>query len=499
MTENAIFLEAKGIIKEFSGVRVLNEIDFNIRRGEVHSLLGENGAGKSTLIKIITGIYQKDGGMISIKNKPVEINSRQDSIRNGIAVVYQEFSLMPSLTVAENVQVGREEASLGFLKKKQMKQRVQTLIDKYGFDLKADATVADLGIAECQMVEFLKALSFNAELVIMDEPTSALSTKESEALFAIIDNLRNSGVSILYISHRLDEVYRISDRITVLRDGGIAGVYEGEQIRPSEIVRAMVGKEITANNTADLHTGMGDVVLSVRNFTRNGAFRELSFDVHAGEILGIAGLVGSGRTEMLRSIFGIDPYTSGTLLYRGKPIPRDVRKNIASGIGFITEDRRHEGFVPHQSIEFNVAMVNFDQLHRSILFDAEKSKGFCENVIDKMRVKPADNKVKVGFLSGGNQQKVVVGKWLFRGAKLLLIDEPTVGVDIGAKEELYTILEDYAREGAAILLVSSDNQELLRVATRIIVFSKGRIVKEFNQERPTQEDLLFATSNIVQR
>jgi len=497
--EQSIFLKAEQIVKEFSGVRVLDQVNFEIRKGEVHSLLGENGAGKSTLIKIITGVYRKDSGTLAINGVPVEINNRQDSIKNGIAVVYQEFSLMPTLTVAQNVLVGCEPSRFGFLDKKRMKAHVQGLIEEYGFSLHADDLVADLGIAECQMVEILKALSFNAELVIMDEPTSALSVKESEALFAIIRNLRAKGVSILYISHRLDEVYMLSDRITVLRDGKNADVFDKEQIEPAAVVHAMIGKAFESDDSRELKPGRGDKVLEVRGLTKKGVYEGLSFDVHKGEILGIAGLVGSGRTEMLRGIFGVDPYDSGTVMYNGRKISRNIYKNIRSGIGFITEDRRGEGFVPFRSIEMNLAMVNYDALNKGrVFFDKAKSRRFSGDVVSKMNIKPPDPNVKVTFLSGGNQQKVVVGKWLFRGSRLLLVDEPTVGVDIGAKEEIYTIMEKYARDGVTIVLVSSDNQELLRVSTRILVFSKGRIVKEFDKGRPTQKDLMFATSNLDQ-
>lgn len=494
-----ILLKCSKIVKEFSGNRVLDNVDFDIRIGEVHSLCGENGAGKSTLIKIISGIYPKDGGVIYIKGKPADIHSRQDSTENGIAVVYQELSVMTTLTVAQNIMAGREITKYGFLQEKQMNQQVQDLIDKYELGLDASRMVAELSTAQRQVVEILKALITDASLIIMDEPTASLSYKESEALFRIIRSLRDKGVSILYISHRLDEVYMLSDRITVLRDGKLAGVFDKEDeggIKPDQVVRAMVGKSLSGGRRKELCAGSGKVVLDVQSLSRTGYFHNISLQVHEGEILGIGGLVGAGRTELLRCIFGADPITSGTVTYLGKPLSCSIRKNIKNGIGFISEDRRSEGFVPELSVEKNMEMIDFSPVSRFGVISKIKERTRAKKMIEEVNLHPADPKYKVANFSGGNQQKIVVGKWLMHHCKLLLVDEPTVGVDVGAKDEIYKIIEEMAAKGAAIILVSSDNEELARAATRILMMRRGNIVKEFNSGMPDRQKIAMTASGL---
>ncbi len=497
--EKKILLQCSNIVKEFSGTRVLDNVDFDIRGGEVHSLCGENGAGKSTLVKIISGVYPKDGGEIAINGKPVEIFSRQDSIANGIAVVYQELSVMPNLTVAQNIMAGREMTKFGFLKRKEMNDKVQALIDRYNLGLKATQMVRELSMAERQVVEILKALITDAQLIIMDEPTAALSYKESEALFGIIRNLRDRGVSVLYISHRLDEVYMLSDRITVLRDGKLAGVFEKEKeggIQPEQVIQSMVGKALVDARTQDLHVGDGDVVLDVKHLCRRGVFEDINLQVRKGEILGIGGLVGAGRTELLRCIFGVDPYTSGEIIYQGEPVSKGAHQNIKRGMGFISEDRRGEGFVPQLSVEANAAMIDFKAVSSLGVMSKAKERGRALDMIQRVNLRPADPKYKVMNFSGGNQQKVVVGKWLIHDCKLLLVDEPTVGVDIGAKAEIYKIIEDMAKAGAAVILVSSDNEELARVSSRILIMRRGRIVQAFENGQPDRKAIAMASSGL---
>lgn len=495
-----VLLRCSKIVKEFSGNRVLDQVDFDIRKGEVHSLCGENGAGKSTLIKIISGIYPKDDGVIYINGKSVDIHSRQDSTANGIAVVYQELSVMTTLTVAENIMAGKELTKFGFLQKKQMNQKVQELIDKYDLGLKATQRVAELSTAGRQVVEILKALITDASLIIMDEPTASLSYKESEALFKIIRSLRDNGVSILYISHRLDEVYMLSDRITVLRDGKLVGVFDKEEegggIKPDEVIQAMVGKSLSTERQKELAPGSGKVVLDVKHLSHRGYFNDISLQVHEGEILGIGGLVGAGRTELLRSIFGVDPITAGEVLYLESPLSRSIRQNIKSGIGFISEDRRSEGFIPQLSVEQNAEMINFRAVSRFGVLSRRKERARAKKMIEEVNLHPADPKYKVCNFSGGNQQKIVVGKWLVHNCRLLLIDEPTVGVDVGAKSEIYKMIEDMAANGAAVLLVSSDNEELARVATRILIMRHGNIVGEFNSGMPDRQEITMTASGL---
>lgn len=491
-------LEMKGIMKSFNGSPVLKKVDFEVAPGEVHALMGENGAGKSTLIKILTGIYPKDEGQIFFDGEEVEINNRTDASKLGIGVVYQELSLIPTLTVAQNIMLGKEDAKAGILKSRQMKQEVEKLVKTYGFDVNPNAVVETLTIAQRQTVEILKALSEKSRLIIMDEPTASLSAKESEALFKIIEQLRNRGISIIYISHRLEEVYRLSDRLTVLRDGVREALLTKEQIIPADVIRLMIGKELSETTASNnLSKSDAEVVLEAKGLTRKGIFRDISFSLHKGEILGFAGLVGAGRTEVVRSIFGADSYDSGELLYQGKPLAKSISKNIKAGFGLVPEDRRGQGFTPLLSIEKNVALTNYDTLAKKILVSKEKERSLGRKMVEELSIKPGNAQIPVGNLSGGNQQKAVLAKWLSRDLNVLFIDEPTAGIDVGAKEEIYKIMEELAEHGTSIIMVSSDLKELLRVSTRIIVMRKGEIFTEFNEGCITQDDILMAESGIL--
>ena len=491
-------LEMKGIIKRFNGAAVLKEVDFSVEAGEVHALMGENGAGKSTLIKILTGIYPKDGGEIFWMGQPVEINNRNDASKLGISVIYQELSLIPTLTVMQNVMLGKEESRLGIVNSRKMRKKVKDLIDKYGFGIKTDAIVETLTIAQRQTVEILKALSEESKLIIMDEPTASLSTKESDALFKIVEQLRDDGVSVIYISHRLEEVYRLSDRLTVLRDGVREAVLTKEQIIPADVVRLMIGKDLSESTASqNLRVSDAPVKLKVENLSRKGIFKNISFEIHEGEIVGFAGLVGAGRTEVMRCIYGADPYDSGTIEFEGSPLSSQIVKNIGKGFGFVPEDRRNQGFTPLLSIEKNVALTNYDTLANAGFVNRGKEKKLGREMVDRLNIKPNNSQIPVGNLSGGNQQKAVLAKWLSRELKILIIDEPTAGIDIGAKDEIYKILDDLAANGTAVIMVSSDLQELLRVSHRIIVMRKGEIFTEFSSGRVTQEDILMAESGIL--
>lgn len=494
-------LRVEGIQKSFSTVQVLKEVEMEICTGEVHSLMGENGAGKSTLIKIITGAYEKDAGKIYYQGKEVQINSRSDAQKLGIACIYQELSVIPTLTVAQNILLGTEPVikKTPLINKKEMNRKVQQLIDLYGFPLKADASLETLTIAQQQMVEILKALSSEASLIIMDEPTASLSGKESETLFGIIENLRDQGISVLYISHRLDEVYRLSDRLTVLRDGKKVAVLTKEQIIPEDVIRLMIGKNLDDQSNFGVMTPSNqEVVLEVKNLSRVGAFEDVSFQVRKGEILGFGGLVGSGRTEIMRCIFGVDPYTSGEILIDGQPfIPKSTRVSIKKGIGFVPEDRRSQGFIPLLSIRRNVALPNYDLIDQTVNAISDKSElKMGKKAIQELDIRPADPEMKVTLMSGGNQQKVVLGKWLQRDLKILIVDEPTAGIDVGAKDEIYGQLERLAEQGIVIVIVSSDLQELIRVSTRIMIMRKGRIAGEFTTGTVSQDDVLAWASGL---
>lgn len=497
MSERQVLLSMNAIEKRFGDVQVLKKVDMEVARGEVHALMGENGAGKSTLIKILTGVYPKDGGSITFDGKACEINSRGDAQKLGIGVIYQELSLIPTLSVMQNVMLGKEKSGYGLLKIREMKKKVSDLIDYYDFDLTPEAIVETLSIAQRQTVEILKALSEDSSLIIMDEPTASLSSKESEALFGIINQLRGRGVAILYISHRLEEVFRLADRLTVLRDGRKVDVLERERINPPDVIRMMIGKELSeATASQSLRRSDKEAVLEVRSLSRKGVLSEVSFTLHKGEILGIGGLVGAGRTEALRCIYGADGYDRGEILFHGEPLPNRVSKTIARGFGLVPEDRRNQGFIPLLSIERNIALPNYDFLSRMSNVNGAEEKKLGIGAVEKLDIRPANSQLPVGNLSGGNQQKAVIGKWLARDLQVLLIDEPTAGIDIGAKDEIYKILEDLAEQGVSIILVSSDLQELLRVSHRILVFRKGRIQKEFDSGVITQEDILMAASGI---
>lgn len=500
MKEHETLLRMTNIEKNFNGVQVLKKVSLDVQAGEVHALMGENGAGKSTLIKILTGVYPKDGGTIEFSGEEVEINSRKRAAELGIGVIYQELSLIPTLSITQNIMLGKEKSVGGFLKSKEMRNKVQQLIDFYDFGLNPDDIVETLSIAQRQTVEILKALSADSRLIIMDEPTASLSSKESEALFGIIDQLRKRGVAILYISHRLEEVFRLADRLTILRDGQKVAVLERDAINPPDVIRMMIGKEISeATASRPLRISDTEPVLQVQNLSKKGIFTDISFTVHRGEILGIGGLVGSGRTEVLRCIFGADRYETGTMLFEGERLTGGVSQRIAKGLGLIPEDRRNQGFVPLQSVGRNVALPNYDTLSKAGLVDEKSEKNMGRNAVEKLDIRPAVDTIPVGNLSGGNQQKVVLGKWLTRDLKLLLVDEPTAGIDVGAKDEIYKILDGLAAQGVAIILVTSDLQELLRISHRVLVFRKGRIFREFNQGVITQEDVLIAASGITEQ
>jgi ribose transport system ATP-binding protein len=494
-------LRVKGIKKFFAATQVLNDVEMEICRGEVHALMGENGAGKSTLIKIITGVYIKDEGQIFYNGKEVPIDFRADAQKLGISCIYQELSVIPTLTVAQNILIGREPhiGKTPLINKKRMNREVQDLIDQYGFPLKATDVLETLTIAQRQMVEILKALSAKASLIIMDEPTASLSGRESETLFSIIKNLREMGISVLYISHRLDEVYMLADRLTILRDGKKVALLTREEIIPEKVIHLMIGKTLGDGTNQGMMVPSGnETLLEVRNLSRLGFFENINFTAKKGEIIGFGGLVGSGRTEVMRSIFGADSYTSGEILLEGKPfIPTTPRKSINAGIALVPEDRRSQGFIPLLSIKRNTALPNYDLIGRR--FGAISSKKELEmsyGAIKDLDIRPQDPEMKVIFMSGGNQQKVVLGKWLRRDLKVLIVDEPTAGIDVGAKEEIYALLKDLAAKGVLILLVSSDLQELIRLSTRIFVMRKGVIAAEFNQGTVTQDDVLSAASGL---
>jgi len=495
-------LECRSVTKSYSGHVVLDAVDFSVRPGEVHALVGENGAGKSTLIKIVTGATLRDSGDIIYEGKVVPIqHARRDAEELGIAVIYQELSLIPGMTVAQNIFLGKEPLlkGLGLIDGKRMNAMAAELIARYDFPLKPTDLIDTISIAGRQLVEILKALSGEASIMIMDEPTSSLTKTEVELLFRIIATLKAEGISVLYISHRMEEVYALSDRVTVLRDGKLVKVLDKEDISPAEIIRLMIGHKL--DETAVQHQLAckdGPVVLEVRGLTSVGKFQDLSFDLHEGEILGIGGLVGSGRTELVRALYGIDSFDTGTIRYLGKPWTPSVRASITHGIGFIPEERRLQGILATQSITRNIGIASLDHIApRGIVKIREEDRRSVQG-IELLNVKPPRPEQFVGNLSGGNQQKVVLAKWLVRDLKLIFIDEPTVGIDIGAKEEIYDHIRKLASSGVSVVLVSSDLPELTRLSDRVLVLRQGKFFKEYKECTLTGEKILRAASGILE-
>ena len=491
-----IYLQAKGVYKQFSGVTVLEDVDFSVNYGEVHALMGENGAGKSTLIKIITGVYTKDAGELFIDGCPVEINNRQDARALGIQVIYQELSLIPALSVTENIFLGAEQSKFGWMDKKSMKERVRSLIKHYGFDLEPDAVVDTMGMAQRQMAEILKALAFRAKLIIMDEPTSSLSAAESEKLFDTINALRNKGVGILYISHRLEEVYRLSDRLTVMRDGKIVGVLDKGEIDSHKVTTMMIGREVSGEAEKGSTRRYEEHCLEVKNLSYSHMLRDVSFKAYGGEILGIGGLVGSGRTELIRCIYGAAKRNGGSITLDGKPVSQSIRKNIRNGFGYVPEDRRVEGLIPLLTTEKNITIASYDKLSSVSIVSRKKEIAWADRAIADYDIRPPIRTLPAGNLSGGNQQKTILGRWLSRDLQLLLLDEPTVGVDVGVKMDLYRLLREFADKGTIVVMVSSDLAELVYLSDRVLVMRNGRFFEEFTRGNVTQEAILLAASEV---
>ncbi len=498
-------LRMTGIDKTFPGVHALDQVQITVYRGECLALIGENGAGKSTLMKILSGVYQPDGGQIVFDGNSVTLHNPRQAQDLGISIIYQEFNLMPNLTVAENVFIGREPNARGFVNRRQMEAATQELLSALGVSLDPTAIVRDLSVAEQQMVEIAKALSYNAQLVIMDEPTSALTDREVENLLQIVRNLKARGLGVIFITHRLDEIYQICDWVTVLRDGKNAGEISIAEATPEIIVRMMVGRHISDlyEKTTQSYDISSRPVLEVRGLSRTGSVRDaaqivlsdVSFSVRAGEIVGLAGLVGSGRTEVVRSIFGADHFDRGDILIDGQPAaitsPRDA---IRLGIGLIPEDRKQQGLVLGLAVRENITLPSLGNVVRLGFVDARAEQSIAKRFVDALRIRTPSLEQKVINLSGGNQQKVVIAKWLALRPKVLILDEPTRGIDVGAKAEVHLLISELAAQGVAVLMISSELPEVLGMSDRILVMREGHIVADIERSRATEESIMrYAT------
>jgi ribose transport system ATP-binding protein len=482
-------LEMRGITKHFPGVTALDGVDFELERGEVHVILGENGAGKSTLIKMLSGAYQPDEGEILFEGEPVRVPSAAVAQGLGISTIYQEFNLVPQLTVAENVFLGRQPRRLGIVDRRRMREEARRLLERIKVRVDPDAPVSALGVAQRQMVEIAKALSLEARVLIMDEPTASLSGQEVQRLFEIVRGLKQEEVGVIFISHHLEEVTEIGDRVTVLRDGKLVGQVPATTDH-SELVRMMVGRSIE-DQFPRRRPEIGDVLLEVRDLSREGALEDVSLRVRAGEVVGIAGIVGAGRTELARAIFGVDPVDSGEVWVEGRRMERfDPREAKNRGIGFITEDRQRQGIVPPLSVAENLVLASLGKSTSLGLVNRGEQRSRAQKMIDELNIRTPGPEQEVRYLSGGNQQKTVIGKWLLADSRVLIMDEPTRGIDVGAKVEIYELMNELTEQGAGILMISSDLPEVLGMSDRILVMAGGRITGELSGEEATQERVM---------
>jgi rhamnose transport system ATP-binding protein len=491
MSDAAPFVSLTGMSKSFVGVKVLKDVSFDVRPGEVHALLGENGAGKSTLIKIMSGLYSPDAGAIVVDGKEVKFASTRDASAAGIATVYQELLLFPELTVAENVFLGNyPRASAGWIDWPEVRTRTRKLLDQLDtFDLDVDAKVLTLSVAQRQRVEIAKALSKNARVLIMDEPTASLVESDVQRLMQVVRQLRDRGVGIIYISHRLPEIFALADRVTVLRDGAHVATRPVAEVNEQQLVSMMVGRPIDSL-FPKIDAAIGQTVLEVRNLNHGRRVRDISFSLRRGEILGIAGLVGSGRTELALTLFGMTPATSGEILVEGRAVriasPRQARD---LGIAYVPEDRGSQGLVKAMAIRKNVSMAIIERLSAGIFIKARAEAQRAIDAVKRLSIRCRSIQQTVGELSGGNQQKVVIAKWLETNPKVLILDEPTRGVDVGAKAEIHGIMGELVKQGVAILMISSELPEVLGMSDRILVMSGGRITGEIERAEATPERL----------
>ena len=498
MQQNPI-ISLKNVHKSFGGVSVLNGVDFDLQKGSVHALVGQNGAGKSTMMKILTGVYTCDSGAIYIDGSKVKMNSYSDAVSHGISLIFQELSLIPTLTVAENIFLNREILEGPFLDKKSMERKAHELLQSLDIDVDVHSRVEDLDVGVCQMIEIAKALSVNAKVLILDEPTASLSEKETAHLFTLINSLKQRGVSMIYISHRMAEIFKICDTITVLRNGSIVTTKPTRDYSLTGLIEDMIGRKTAALTTADEELASkctGRPLMTVEHLNCGSRLKDVSFELREGEVLGLAGLMGSGRTEVVESLFGLNKDASGQVTINGQPYEiKGVRHAIDSGLALIPEDRRREGLVLMHSVEENLIVPIFDKLKRGLLLERKKVADIAERSISDIAIKTHSRKTPAFNLSGGNQQKIVVGKWLNSAPSVLLLDEPTAGVDVGSKREIIDKVRDFVGENRAAIFISSDILELISACDRFIVFYDGKVTATYDRSEITEEVLQYAIQN----
>ena len=502
MEDVQYILELKNIVKEFPGVRALDGINLSVRPGTVHVLCGENGAGKSVMMKIINGAVHPDEGEVFFKGQNITKHTVEDSIKMGIAMIYQELNPVMEMTVAENIYLGREPMKGLFVDFTKMNEDTNQLLSRLNLPYKATQKMRGLSIAGHQLIEIAKAISMNAELIIMDEPTSAIADNEVEILFNQIRELLKKGVAIIFISHRMDEIFEIADEITIIRDGKWISSGAVADYTVDKLVSHMVGRDIENHFPKDETVPIGEVVFEVKNLTQSpehgGRFRDISFNLRKGEILGFAGLIGAGRSELMRAIFGLDPITSGEIMLEGRKLNiRHTKHAVKEGIAMISEDRKAYGLVLKRDVHENISLVNLKKFITRGLIDDKKIDEEAQRMKEMLQIKVSSPKVNVNTLSGGNQQKVVLAKWLMGHVKVMILDEPTRGIDVGAKAEIHKLMCKFAREGMAVIMISSELPEVLGMSDRVLVMNNGRISGSLNRTEFTQEKIMrLATSEV---
>lgn len=491
-----VILTMKGIDKSFPGVHALDHVDLEVRKGEVHALMGENGAGKSTLMKVLTGIYSKDEGTITFEGKEVEFTNPREAQDAGIVIVHQELNMLGHLTVAQNIFIGREFMKGKFIDDKKMNEEARKLFDQLGIDIDPTETMSRLTVGKQQMCEIAKAISHDAKVIIFDEPSAALTEAEIEELFKIIRDLRERQLGIVYISHRMDEIKVITDRVTVMRDGGYVGTLITKDCTKEDIINMMVGRVIYEDPKTESQVAKdAPVVLKVEHLNAGRMVQDVSFELRKGEILGFSGLMGAGRTETMRALFGADPKQSGDIYINGEKVdiktPRDA---VSHGIGYLSEDRKRFGIIVDKTVAENSTMATLNEYMKGLFIDKKKENEVAQKYVDILKTKTPGVDQLVVNLSGGNQQKVVIAKWLVRNCDILIFDEPTRGIDVGAKSEIYHLMNELVAEGKSIIMVSSEMTEILRMSDRIVVMCEGRKTGELGIEEATQERIMHAAT-----
>lgn len=483
-------IEMKDIYKSFGKNDVLKGVDFTLNDGEIHALVGENGAGKSTLMNILSGVLSKDKGEILIDGKEVDISDTNVAKKYGISFIHQELSDWPELTVMDNIFMNNEIKNGIFLDKAKMRKKCIELLERFDLDINPKTKVSELSVGQRQMMEIAKANLNKVNVLILDEPTSALTNNEIDKLFKLIKRLRDKNVSMIYISHRMEEIFSLTNKITVMRDGKSVSVMDTNKTDEREVVSYMVGRDI-GDFYPEMDAEISDVKIELKNFNREGFFKDINIKAKKGEVLGISGLMGAGRTEIMRSVFGLDPKDSGEVFIDGKKIeiknPADAIKNK---IGFVTENRQEEGLILDESIRENISLLNFDKFSKNSFIDKAKEKNLSDNLVDSFKVKTQSSESKISDLSGGNQQKVVFAKWYAIGPEILILDEPTKGVDVGAKREIYDLIKELTKKGVSIILISSDLPELISLSNRIYVIHEGKIQGELLKKDASQEKIM---------